>query len=264
MNDAYKVTLLIAAEHRGGKLPLRGSGSVTDFIHMSLSGDGALSWDHPPEYELIEVAAPGSWSTIPGAPVFTLDEARARLLWEGREERVELDPIDRWRDSPDTLDAAITAALDYAAITSSRPGAAWIGVYPQSSGDGTPLLSVTPGDGGPLLLDSHDWNWPTDEAMQGIELTIAVLRWVVERANQLIAENEARGAERPTLDHTYAGTALRLSSAQHVTDLGHGEREHVSGTFRVLCWLPSGGAVVGNGESPEGVWATDTAPERVA
>ncbi|HEY3434044.1 MAG TPA: hypothetical protein VGK43_02705 [Solirubrobacterales bacterium] len=263
---AYRVTLLIAAEHTGGRLAPTGSNSVADFLDMSFSGDRGQVWDHPPEYEVIEIAAPGTWSTVPGAPLFTLDEARARLLWGDNDEGVELDPIDRWEDSPDAIDGAITAALDYAAITSTRPGAAWIGVYPQSSGDQQPLLSVTPGDGGPLLLDPHDWSWPSDEELVGVELTIAVLRWAVERANRIVAENEARGAERPILDHVYNGAGLRLTCWDEGDEpISHaGTWETISGTFRVVAWVGEDGAIVGNGESPEQFWRTADKPERIA
>lgn len=267
--DSYRVTLLVANEDRGGKLPPTGSGSVTDFIHMHLNGDRGAKWDHPPEYELIEVAAPGTWSRVPGAPMFELDEERARMLWTADNvEGVELDTIDRWEDSPDAIDGAVTAALDYEAITSARPGAAALGVYPQSCGDQQPVLAVTPGDGGPMLLDPHDWDWPPEDAeLDPVSFTVAVLVRVVERANQMIAENERRGAERPQLDHIYNGAAARLGPDDEGTVFEHDTADHyegISGAFRVLCWLQDGRAVVGNGEQPETVWLTQSAPERAA
>jgi hypothetical protein len=264
MNDAFKATVLVGAEHRDGRLTTDGARS---FLEQSLGG---ISWDHPPETELVELAAPGTWSRVPAAPMFSLDVDRARMLWTpGNVEQVELDPIDRWDDSPDAIDGAVTAAIDYGAITSARHGQAGIGVYPQSCGDQQPVLAVTLGDGAPMLLDPHDWSWPEEDLeLEPIPFTVTVLEWVVERANQMVAEDESRGAERPGLDHTYDGAGLRLTCHHDQDDdtfTSHsGKWEPIGGTFRVIAWLPDGGAIVGNGEHPEQFWRTADAPTRAA
>src|SRR6476469_1931340 len=64
--------------------------------------------------------------------------------------------------------------------------------------------------------------------------------------------------EPPILDHTYAGNATRIVGGEP------GDAEQISGAFRVLCWLSTTSAVIGNGEQPESVWVTFSAPERAA
>jgi hypothetical protein len=274
--NAYKVTLLIGADHTGGKLKPK---DVTDLVGMSFSGDRALVWDHVPEVEIAELSAPGTWSRAPGGPVFAFDEERCAELVRastddastlaGQIARDCIDPIERYQDSPDTIDGAVTHALDYGAITSALPQAG-LGVYPQGSGNDQPVLSVSLGDGAPFLFDPHDWIWPDEDAeLSPVAFTVAVLAQVVERANEMIRENEARGVERPQLDHTYNGNAVRLTDDEHGGSAFDSvtieeQLEGISGAFRVLCWLPNGGAIVGNGEQPEDVWATASAPERAA
>jgi hypothetical protein len=123
--------------------------------------------------------------------LFTFDEARCRELiaaGQATEEIVDcIEPIDPWQDSPDELDGAVAAALDFGAIRSAKQHAG-IGVYPMSCGDQQPVLSVGLADGTPNLLDPHDWQYPDEDVTDGVEVTVAVLAWMVERANQLVAE----------------------------------------------------------------------------
>lgn len=146
-------------------------------------------------------------------------------------------------------------AAESAIITATRDGAS-LAFYPLSLQEPEATLGVNPGDGGPILLGGSA---PTpDDKLDDDDYTVELLRETVGDANNLVLEHEHRGAKLATLDHTYAGSAVRIIGGEP------GDVSGISGAFRVLCWLSTTSAVVGNGESPESIWVTLSAPERVA
>lgn len=205
--------------------------------------------------------------------LFTFNEDRARQLLAafseddmvpGRSDYLE--PINRWEDGPDSIHKTVEDAIELGAIERANDQAC-MAVYPISTAEPEPLLAINTGDAGPLVLDGHDWRWPDDEDLPDTEATVAVLRWTVERGNELARDAHRRPESLAILDHAYNGSAARLGPSDDGTVFEHDTADHyesISGAFRVLCWLDSDRAVVGNGESPETVWVTQDAPERVA
>ena len=274
---AYRVTILVAPEDRDGRLTQK---QVREFAETLGLGPGD-QWDAPPETQVVEVAAPGAWpppqQAAAGGPLFQFHEDRARAALRTLETRPQdyygpelvtftsnADDLHQcldksfWSEEDTAVGTDNTPAS--AIITALRPNAT-ISIYPESIEEPAPVLAIGTGEGTVVLGGAAPT--PADD-LPPDDYTIAFLRECVTVANAIVTEQECAGRSAPVLDHTYSGTAIKLSGCHHVSDLGHGERLSIAGTFRVLAWLPSGGAVVGNGEQPEGIWATDEAPERAA
>lgn len=170
-------------------------------------------------------------------------------------------------DDADTLHAILIAASEPddgspPVIHRSREFAS-LAVYPLSMAEPDPTLAVNPGVGGPTLL-GHGCPPIREPDLSPVDATVSWLRECVNQANALISNNEEHRVERPVLNHVYDGVGVRLSNRQDDPAPVSGHVEQIEGAFRVLCWLPTGGAIVGNGEKPEDIWATATAPERAA
>lgn len=67
--DAYRVTLLIGAEHSDGKLS---PAQIRDAVNMHFSGDRSMVWDHPPEVEIASLEAPGTYPVEGDVPTWTV------------------------------------------------------------------------------------------------------------------------------------------------------------------------------------------------
>jgi hypothetical protein len=164
-------------------------------------------------------------------------------------------PTVSFNSDADDFHSCVVAFQEHGAITG--PAGAGINVYPQSAGEPTPLLVVNNGRG--LSVLGSELSYPDGELAEP-KFTLELLANLVDAANMLLLEVALGTAPAAVLDHTYRGTAIRICGGETTPGMG----QIISGAFRVLTWLPTGGAVIGNGESPESVWATLSAPERVA
>lgn len=197
-----------------------------------------------------------------------------------------------FKQTADEIHSAVDYAQELGAITG--PSSGKISVYPNSLDDPLPILVVCDQSG--LVLMGNEIDRP-DDALAEDEYTCEMLGRMVSAANGLLLELRLRthppssahqpihcancgsqetetmrgGArhpyfcrncatpfnEPPTLAYVYSGPAIRLHGGGDTRPV-----ESIAGAFRVLCWLPVAGAIVGNGESPEGIWATAGNPER--
>jgi hypothetical protein len=123
-------------------------------------------------------------------------------------------------------------------------------------------------DAAGIVLMGGELNWPKEEVGQDLgpeDWTRELYSNLVTQANMLLLELRARTHPThtpsddggPGLAYVYTGQGLPLAP-EHLTS----EVEPISGAFRLVCWLPVTGAIIGNGESPEKLWAVPENPER--